>query len=280
MLEIGRPADLAARRGRHLSGPSERQVRCAVRYSEHVQPRYSLRLASKCGQDRGRPVSLFRFLIGVPKASPPRHVARTDQPLTLPPPAPRRPMIRNLLGCGVFGPLTEAVCIKLLTETTVLCVYGCAPQPPRQIRVLEYMRAEVRMPASTGRQCSSCLAVSRVMGAYFIQCNAEEFFCQSGPCTLFLAHQRWPRIAKRSVFMMSSCCSERSHCRVQPRLIHLYLSWTDAVSHDCPAHTQRSFHSLRRVSRSLMLHLGVELGSDQDDDDRKPDPDHEADTGP
>ena len=47
------------------------------------------------------------------------------------------------------------------------------------------------------------------------------------------------------------------------------LSWADAVSHDCTAHAQRFLHSLSRISRSLVLHLGVELGSDQDDDDRK-----------
>jgi hypothetical protein len=60
----------------------------------------------------------------------------------------------------------------------------------------------------------------------------------------------------------------------------LCLSWANAVGHDCTAHAQRFLHALRRVSRSLMLHLGVELGSNQDDDNRKPDPDHEADTGP
>jgi hypothetical protein len=63
------------------------------------------------------------------------------------------------------------------------------------------------------------------------------------------------------------------------RLIHLSLSWADAVSHDCTAHAQRFLHSLSRISRSLVLHLGIELGSDQDHDDRKPDPDHEADSG-
>jgi hypothetical protein len=67
--------------------------------------------------------------------------------------------------------------------------------------------------------------------------------------------------------------------RIQRRLIHLSLSWADAVSHDCTAHAQRFLHSLSRISRSLVLHLGVELGSDQDADDRKPDPDHEADSG-
>jgi hypothetical protein len=67
--------------------------------------------------------------------------------------------------------------------------------------------------------------------------------------------------------------------RVQRRLIHLSLSWADAVSHDCTAHAQRFLHSLSRISRRLVLHLGIELGSDQDDDDRKPDPDHEADSG-
>jgi hypothetical protein len=63
-------------------------------------------------------------------------------------------------------------------------------------------------------------------------------------------------------------------------LIHLSLSWADTVSHDCTAHAQRFLNSLGRVSRSLVLHLGIELGSDQDDDDGKPDPDHEADTSP
>jgi hypothetical protein len=67
--------------------------------------------------------------------------------------------------------------------------------------------------------------------------------------------------------------------RFQRRLISLSLSWADAVSHDCTAHAQRFLHSLSRISRSLVLHLGVELGSDQDHDDRKPDPDHEADSG-
>ena len=61
--------------------------------------------------------------------------------------------------------------------------------------------------------------------------------------------------------------------------IHLSLSWADAVSHHCTAHAQRFLYSLSRISRSLVLHLGVELGSDQDHDDRKPDPDHEADSG-
>ena len=47
--------------------------------------------------------------------------------------------------------------------------------------------------------------------------------------------------------------------RIQRRLIYLSLSWADAVSHDCIAHTQRFLHSLSRISRSLVLHLGVEL---------------------
>ena len=73
--------------------------------------------------------------------------------------------------------------------------------------------------------------------------------------------------------------AQNTRNRVQRRLIHLSLSWADAVSHDCTAHAQRFLHSLSRISRSLVLHLGVELGSDQDHDDRKPDPDHEADSG-
>ena len=75
------------------------------------------------------------------------------------------------------------------------------------------------------------------------------------------------------------CIRASSSTSRSKRLIHLSLSWADAVSHDCTAHAQRFLHSLSRISRSLVLHLGVELGSDQDHDDRKPDPDHEADSG-
>src|SRR4249919_291918 len=75
------------------------------------------------------------------------------------------------------------------------------------------------------------------------------------------------------------CCKCISCCEISSQQLHLYLSWADAVSHDCTAHAQRFLHSLSRISRSLVLHLGVELGSDQDHDDRKPDPDHEADSG-
>jgi hypothetical protein len=42
----------------------------------------------------------------------------------------------------------------------------------------------------------------------------------------------------------------------------LDLSWADAVSNDGTPHAERFLHSLRRVSRSLVLHFGVELGSD------------------
>jgi len=76
-----------------------------------------------------------------------------------------------------------------------------------------------------------------------------------------------------------TCCRCISCCEISSQQLHLYLSWADAVSHDCTAHAQRFLHSLSRISRSLVLHLGVELGSDQDHDDRKPDPDHEADSG-
>ena len=90
------------------------------------------------------------------------------------------------------------------------------------------------------------------------------------------------RARRRAGFFRRSCSestpSEHMN-RVQRRLIRLSLSWADAVSHDCTAHAQRFLHSLSRISRSLVLHLGVELGSDQDDDDRKPNPDHEADSG-
>jgi hypothetical protein len=60
----------------------------------------------------------------------------------------------------------------------------------------------------------------------------------------------------------------------------LNLSWADAVSNDCTPHAERFLHSLRRVSCSLVLHFGIELGSDQDDHNRKPDPDHEPNAGP
>src|ERR1700730_442 len=76
-----------------------------------------------------------------------------------------------------------------------------------------------------------------------------------------------------------TCCRCISCCEISSQQLHLYLSWADAVSHDCTAHAQRVLHSLSRISRSWVLHLGVELGSDQDHDDRKPDPDHEADSG-
>jgi hypothetical protein len=114
----------------------------------------------------------------------------------------------------------------------------------------------------------------------------EEDFSGSRESTLAGNGQRQVhatlRARRRGGFFGRSCSestpSEHMN-RVQRRLIHLSLSWADAVSHDCTAHAQRFLHSLSRISRSLVLHLGVELGSDQDDDDRKPDPDHEADSG-
>ena len=59
----------------------------------------------------------------------------------------------------------------------------------------------------------------------------------------------------------------------------LSLSWADGSATTAPR-MPGGFSSPRRVSRSLVLHLGVELSPYQDDDDGKPDPDHEADTGP
>ena len=92
------------------------------------------------------------------------------------------------------------------------------------------------------------------------------------------SHRSAFRAQKRDVSVTCALGSAIPN-RIQRRLIYLSLSWADAVSHDCIAHAQRFLHSLSRISRSLVLHLGVELGSDQDDDDRKPDPDHEADSG-
>src|SRR6476661_7946253 len=56
-----------------------------------------------CRQARSGPVSLFRFWIGGPNASLPRHIAGTDQPLTLTPPDSESPLAAESVPIGASG---------------------------------------------------------------------------------------------------------------------------------------------------------------------------------
>jgi hypothetical protein len=56
-----------------------------------------------CTQARSGPVSLFRFWIGGPNASLPRHIPGTDQPLTLTPPDSESPLAAESVPIDASG---------------------------------------------------------------------------------------------------------------------------------------------------------------------------------
>src|SRR4029434_2293067 len=56
-----------------------------------------------CRQARSGPVSLFRFWIGGPNASLPRHIPGTDQPLTLTPPDSESPLAAESVPIDASG---------------------------------------------------------------------------------------------------------------------------------------------------------------------------------
>src|ERR1700730_17508093 len=56
-----------------------------------------------CTQARSGPVSLFRFWIGGPHASLPRHIPGTDQPLTLTPPDSESPLAAESVPIDASG---------------------------------------------------------------------------------------------------------------------------------------------------------------------------------
>src|SRR6478672_5439261 len=56
-----------------------------------------------CTQARSGPVSLFRFWIGGPHTSLPRHIPGTDQPLTLTPPDSESPLAAESVPIDASG---------------------------------------------------------------------------------------------------------------------------------------------------------------------------------
>jgi uncharacterized protein YlxP (DUF503 family) len=67
--------------------------------------------------------------------------------------------------------------------------------------------------------------------------------------------------------------------RDDPRVLGLRsgLRRSDRVGHPRAAHSEGLGLAGGRFARGLMLHLGIDLGADQNDDDRDPDPGHEPD---
>lgn len=171
------------------------------------------------------------------------------------------------------------------------------PSPPHSLSNRKISRTRPRSPQLAG--ICGCVSVSAdsfsglnaFLGRFVSylqllvdQSQIEQWQSRMLSCVCIVneivasSHRSAFRAQKRDVSVTCALGSAIPN-RIQRRLIYLSLSWADAVSHDCTAHAQRFLHSLSRISRSLVLHLGVELGSDQDHDDRKPDPDHEADSG-
>src|SRR5689334_22306172 len=58
------------------------------------------------------------------------------------------------------------------------------------------------------------------------------------------------------------------------------MGWADRVGHFCTAPAERLWCTGRAFVRRLVFGFGVQLGTDQNDDDREPYPGHEADHRP